>query len=155
LISANDFMHRFPHHPAGPELVQRIVHQAEVYVEHTSARLFDEIRAGVERRQWRRALDVSQQLLEKFPEHPRANKIRQQLRAIQHNAEIEERQVQEVRIQELIKGRRYAEAVDLSEDLVRRFPQSSQAATLTNILPKLRERAAQEGAGAGSGVFAS
>jgi outer membrane protein assembly factor BamD (BamD/ComL family) len=155
LAAANDFVRRYPQNPAGQELVKRIVHEAEVYVEQNTARLFDEIRSSVERRQWRRALELSQRLLEKFPEHPRAAKIRQQLRPIQHNAEMEERQVQEVRIQELIRARRYAESIDLCEDLIRRFPQSTQAATLTGLLPKLRERAAAEGAGAGSGVFAS
>jgi hypothetical protein len=155
LAAANDFVRRYPQNPAGQELVKRIVQEAEVYVEQTTARLFDEIRSSVERRQWRRALEMSQRLLEKFPEHPRASKIRQQLRPIQHNAEMEERQVQEVRIQELIRARRYAESIDLCEDLIRRFPQSTQAATLTGLLPKLRERAAAEGAGAGSGVFAS
>jgi outer membrane protein assembly factor BamD (BamD/ComL family) len=154
LLAVNEFARRHPDNTVAPQLVQHIVREADVFVDRTTSGLFEEIRTCVERRQWRRALEVSQQLLEKFPQHSRSGKIRLQLRAIQHNAEMEERQVQEVRIQDLIKARRLAEAIDLSEDLIRRFPQSSQANTLTELLPRVRERAgAQESTG--SGVFAS
>jgi len=154
LLAVNEFARRYPENAVAPQLVQHIVREADTFVDRTTARLFEEIRANVERRQWRRALEVSQQLLEKFPQHPRSGKIRLQLRAIQHNAEMEERQVQEARIQDLIKARRFPEAIDLSEDLIRRFPQSTQASTLTELLPRLRERiGAQESTG--SGVFAS
>lgn len=42
----------------------------------------------------------------------------------------------------LINARQFAEAADLSEDLLQRFPDSPQAAYLTELLPKLRERSA-------------
>lgn len=155
LLAASQFTERRPHSPAGPALVQRIVNEAALFGDRTTSRLFEEIRANVERRQWRRALEVSQTLLGQFPDHPRSAKIRQQLRPIQHNAEIEERQLLETRINESVTAQRFPEAIDLSEDLLRRFPNSPQAATLSDLLPKLRQRAVREmRETAGSGAFA-
>jgi outer membrane protein assembly factor BamD (BamD/ComL family) len=95
----------------------------------------------VEDHKWRAALEGVQNYLQRFPDHPRAVKIRQQLRVIQKNAEIEERHEQEERIRALINSRQFAEAADLSEDLLQRFPDSPQATYLSELLPKLRARA--------------
>ena len=46
----------------------------------------------------------------------------------------------EDRIRDLVNSQQYAEAADLAEDLLQRFPDSPQAAYLTELLPKLRER---------------
>jgi len=142
LAAIMQFLEQFPAHTDGQQLALRIKQEQAIYVENTSSRLYDEIKSAVENRKWRTALDGIQNFLERFPDHPRANKIRQQIRVIQKNAEIEERHEQEHRIRELINSRQWGEAADLSEDLLQRFPDSPQAAYLTELLPKLRERSA-------------
>jgi hypothetical protein len=89
----------------------------------------------------RAALEGAQKLLEAYPTHARANKIRQQLKTIAYNAEVEERQEHEMRIQQLVRGRRFAEAVELAEDVMKRYPGSPQAQSLDEMLPKLRDLA--------------
>jgi outer membrane protein assembly factor BamD (BamD/ComL family) len=142
LAAIMQFLEQFPAHTDGQHLALRVKQEQAIYIENTSSRLYDEIKSAVENRKWRSALDGIQNFLERFPDHSRANKIRQQIRVIQKNAEIEERHEQEDRIRDLINSRQWAEAADLSEDLLQRFPDSPQAAYLTELLPKLRERSA-------------
>ena len=56
----------------------------------------------------------------------------------------EERQEQEARIQQLIKSRRFDEAIQLGEELIKRFPNSPQSDAMEELLPKLRERAVKQ-----------
>ena len=140
----SQFLERYPTHIEAQQLLQRVRQEQRAYVESTSGRLYDEIKSAVENRQWRTALDGIQQFLERFPDNSRADKIRRQIRVIQKNAEIEERHEQEDRIKDLINEKRFTEAADLSEDLLSRFPDSPQAAYLSDLLPKLREKSSFE-----------
>lgn len=139
-----DFVANYPRNVAGRQLLERITREREVAVEGIVTRLHEEIVSEVERRHWRRGLAAARRLVERFPEHPRTKKIMGQIAVIQDNAQIEERQEQELRIQELIRGQRFTEAVELSEDLIDRYPVSPQAESLRLLLPKLRELVAQQ-----------
>ena len=48
--------------------------------------------------------------------------MRQQLRTIQENADIEERHEAEVQIQELIRTGQFRDAIDLAEEIIHGFP---------------------------------
>jgi tetratricopeptide (TPR) repeat protein len=133
----------FPTSSAAQKLLNRVEREREIYTETTVQRLYDEIRHDVERRIWRRALAHAQKLLEKFPDHPRSELVRKQIKTIQDNAEIEERQEQEMRIGELIRSRRFHEAVHLSEELLRQFPNSPQAEAIEKLLPRIQQLAAE------------
>jgi outer membrane protein assembly factor BamD (BamD/ComL family) len=144
LQAVTKFLDRFPAHPDCQQLAVRIRHDLQAYNESVSSTMYDEIKAAVEARQWRTALDGIQRFLDRFPDHVRAAKIRNQVRVIQKNAEIEERHELEDRIRDLITSKQYTDAADMIEDLLRRFPDSPQTAYLTDLLPKLRERAGSE-----------
>ncbi len=153
-IAANEIAEAFPDNESLQQLKHRVQAERNIFREQSAARLFEEVRLEVERRQWRKALDSVQRLLEKFPDHPKSDRIRMQLRPIQNNAEIEERQEQEQTIQEHINAKRFDEAVEASENLLRRFPDSPQATSLRELIPKLRELAAKESSGSGVGMNA-
>jgi hypothetical protein len=135
------FVEKFPEHQEGAELLQRVMTERENYIESTANRLYEEIRTDVDRRSYRRAMANAVKLLECAPGHRKSVAIRGQLKTIRENAEIEERQEQERRIQELIRNKQFFEAIDLAEDLLQRFPTSPQAETLQRLLPKMRELA--------------
>lgn len=135
------FVENFPNHEEGRQLLQRVMAEKENYTENTANRLYEEIRLDIDRRLWRRAMTNAVKLLECAPGHKKSVAIRSQLKTIRENAEIEERQEQERRIQELIRGRQFFEAIDLAQDLLQRFPNSPQAETLKTLMPKLRELA--------------
>lgn len=105
--------------------------------------LFDSLRQDLEQRFWRRALETAHRLLEKFPNHPHAELVRRQIKLIQDNAEIEQRQEQEIRIRELIRNRQFVEAIQLAEDLLQRFPNSPQAEQIELLLPRIKELSLQ------------
>jgi hypothetical protein len=133
----------FPHNGPVRALLDRVQREREIFQESTVARLFDELRHDIDRRMWRRAFMHAQNLLERFPTHPRSDGLRRQLKTLQDNAEIEERQELEVRIQELVKSQRFEEAIALGEDLIRRYPLSPQAESLDALLPRLRDLASR------------
>jgi hypothetical protein len=134
----------FPNSAAAINLLSRVEREKGIYTETTVQRLYEEIRHDVDRRIWRRAMGHAQMLLARFPQHPRSELMRKQIHTIQNNAEIEERQEQETRIGELIRARRFSEAVHLAEELLRSFPTSPQAEAIQKILPRIQELAADE-----------
>jgi hypothetical protein len=136
----------FPQYAPGRQLLARVNRERTAFREATVQRLYDDIRHDVERRHWRRALAATQRLLERVGDHPRARQIRGRLTVIQDNAEIEERQEQESRIQELIRARRYRDAIELAHRLISQFPDSPQGRELEDLLPKLRELRAKQDA---------
>lgn len=139
--SAQEFVNNFPANVDGRHLLTQVCRDYDAFRDSAFQRRYEQVQANVDRRLWRAALVDAQSLLEEFPAHTRANRIRQQLQTIRENAQIEERQEHEVRIQLLVTHRRFAEAVELAEEVVRRFPDSPQAEALEERIPQLRELA--------------
>jgi outer membrane protein assembly factor BamD (BamD/ComL family) len=138
---ANEFVQNFPANVDGRHLLTQVHRDFEASRDISFQRMYELVQANVDRRQWRAALLDAQKLLEEFPNHARAHRVRQQLKTISENAEIEERQEHEMQIQLLVKTERFAEAVRLAEEVVLRFPKSPQAVALEERLPQLRELA--------------
>ncbi len=141
---ASEFAENYPDHAEARALTDRVIRERDLFRDSAVQRTYDEVKHDLERRNWRRALAGASRLIEKFPDHAKTAKIRGQLALIQENAEIEERLEVESRIQELIRGKRFSEAIELGEDLMERFPLSKQAETLEELLPKLRELAVRQ-----------
>jgi hypothetical protein len=139
LKAAQKFADDFPNHLDGQELLDRVKRERELFRESAVGRLYHEIRTEIDNRNWRHGLDLANNLIELYPDHPRTHLIRQQFKTIQDNAEIEERQEQEVRIQELVRSHRLQEAIDLAENLIDRYPDSPQAESLEKLIPQMRE----------------
>ena len=140
---ARHLMDGFPESGEVRALLSRVERERSTFDETTVARLFDDIRDDIDHRSWRPALEKSRHLLERFPTHRLAERVRAQLKTLQDNAEIEERQELEVRIQELARSGQLDQAIDLAEDLIRRYPMSPQAESLEILLPRMREMARQ------------
>lgn len=130
-----------PSHAAGLALMERVRQEQSQHDDQVVDRLFLEVRHHTERRHWRKAVDSAQKLVDQFPDHRRTAKIREQLRVLKDNAQIEERKEIETRIQSLIHAQRYQEAIDLADQVIARFPGSPQAQSLITLLPKLRQTA--------------
>jgi hypothetical protein len=141
LEKVNLLVQGFPTSPEAHTLAARVQKEFDTHQETTVQRMFEEIKHDSERRMWKRALMHAEHLLGRFPTHRYAEAVRMQLATLQENAEIQERQEMEVRIQELIHDRQFDEAIELAEDVVRRYPLSPQAESLEKLLPKIRELA--------------
>lgn len=134
----------FPDQPELLSMIQRIRHEHEAWRETAIGKLYAQIKDAIDRREWRRALRDAEDMAARFADHPRGAKIVQQLSTIRDNAEIEARQELEKRIQELIRSRRFDEAISLAEELINRYPLSPQAAECRALVPKLEELALHE-----------
>lgn len=130
-----------PSHEAGLALMQRVKEEKAQHDDQIIDRLFHEVKHHTDHRHWRKALATARKLIERYPEHRRTGKIREQLRVLQDNAQIEERKEIETRIQKLIHQHKYQEAIDLADQVIARFPGSPQAQMLITLLPKLRQTA--------------
>ena len=138
LTTVAKYVENHPQNDEGRVLLTRVQREHENWLENTANRLYEEIKTDIEHRHWRRAMDNARKLLERSPGHRRSKTIRAQFNLIRENAEIEERQEQERTIQELVRNKRFAEAIELAEDLLERYPTSPQAGTLQQLLPKMR-----------------
>jgi hypothetical protein len=144
--SARQLVGDFPGNVEATRLMQRVQRERDIHVETSVSRMVEEIRHDIDRRLWRRSLQHAQRLVERFPDHPKTARVREQLPTLQQNAEIEERQELEVRIQELIRGHKFGEAIELSEELLHRFPHSPQAEAIEKLLPRIRDLANEHNA---------
>lgn len=138
---ANGFVMQFPGSAAGQELLQRLERQRQEYLENMAQELYEEVRANIEQRSWRRAHDAAQRLLAKYPEHHRAGTIKSQMSILKENADTEQRNAMEARIQDMIRGKRFDEAIELAEQLKAAFPNSAQAKIAQQLIEKLQLRA--------------
>lgn len=145
LSVAEEFLAAHPDNVAGRELVT-LVHERRAQFERDHQRkLTDDIRQFSSRRQWHDALIAAQSLIQQYPESVEAEAIRQQLPTLQENAEIQYRQELEARFKNLVKHRRYQDAVELAADIIRQYPNSPQATALREQMPTLELRAQQAG----------
>jgi hypothetical protein len=144
LALVNEFVNNFPASDDGRRLLAEVRREHEAAVDTEFQRRYEQVQSSMNRRMWRAALADAQRLLEEFPDHPRAGRLRSQLRTIHDNADIEERQEHEMQLQMLLESRQFAEAVAAAEEIVRRFPGSPQAEALIERLPQLRQLAATE-----------
>jgi hypothetical protein len=153
---ARNLLSGFPTNPQAQALQARIERDHHVYQEATIQRMFDEIRHHIDNREWRAALGKAERMIELHPHHRLTDRIHDQLRTLMDNAEIEERQVLEIRIQEYLRDGQFEQAIELAEDVIQRYPHSPQAESLKALLPRIREIAAggvNEFAALGSSPF--
>jgi hypothetical protein len=143
-LAIREELKRFPDQPELLSLLRQVDAEHHAWREQAVNTLYTQVRDSIGRRDWRRALRDAEEMAGRFSDHPRGVKIIQQLETIRENAEIEHRQEMERELQQLVKSRRFDEAMTLAEDLIRHYPLSPQAAECRALIPKLEERAMQE-----------
>jgi hypothetical protein len=135
---------RFPDQPEVIAIGQRIRREHSLWRDNAVQVLFTQVRDAIERREWRRALRGAEEMLSKFSDHPRGVKVVSQLATIRENAEIEERQEMEKELQQLVRARRFGEAIEQADAIITRYPLSPQSAECRALIPRLEELALQE-----------
>jgi tetratricopeptide (TPR) repeat protein len=135
---ARELRDKYPDEADVIELLQRVRREGEKFTSERRDRLYREVERLAEARQWRAALDAARQFLGAFPDGVSADALRAMMPTIEDNARIEE--VREIRdhIRDLIERRRYAEALEAAEDVIRRFPDTRAAGELKEQLGRLR-----------------
>jgi len=123
-------------------LLETVRRESSAFRTEQQSRLFAEFQRWTESRQWVKAMGVGEQLVEQYPASAEAQKVAGSMSTVRKNAHFEEARSLRDRIRDLIKRKRYSEAVDVSEDLMRRFPNTQVAKQLKSLLPDLKRRSA-------------
>jgi len=120
------------------DLVRR---EAAAFRDEQRRRMLEEIRQYGEARQWRKALDAGREMLAEHPRSRQGEEVRAMMLRLEENARIEEVRELRDRIADLIERKRFAEAVEVAEDVIHRFPDTQAAGQLSREIDKLRKRA--------------
>jgi hypothetical protein len=137
---------KYPAKDEADRLVEDVRRERESWERETMERLFRDIAAASERRQWRQALLALEEFIRRYPLDPRAEALKLDLPRMQENAAAQERKEQEEHFKDLLKRQRYEEALYVARALIARYPQSPTGIELSRMLPKVEELARQEAA---------
>lgn len=138
---AAELVDRHPDAPAARGLLSRVQRGRQKADDQHRLAAYAEIQGFTSRKEWKQALGAARQFLAKYPKSLEAEALSAQIATLEANAEIHERHELELEIRELVKDKRYAEAVDLAKKIIDRYPDSPQAEALASQLPRLEERA--------------
>lgn len=141
IAAAGELLAKHPDSTAAKSLLSRVERERKVAAEQQRAELYVQIQRCTSRRQWSEALKAAGRLIDTFPNSIEAEAVKAQMDTLAENAEIQHRQKIELTIKDMVKRQRFAEAIELAEEIIRDYPQSPQAAALRDQLPRLKERA--------------
>ena len=139
---SRELLRQFPENKEAEKLADRVRNESEKFVSKQTERMVSKIRLYAEKRQWKNALEIARELIEKYPDSRQAGEVKVRMSAIIDNTRLEEVRELRDRILELMDRRRYNEALELSVQVVGNYPETAAAAELRAQMPTLRELAA-------------
>ena len=139
---AQTLLAALPNSSEAEALLDTVRRESSAFRAEQQSRLFAEFQRWTESRQWIKAQTVGEQLLEKYPASEEGKKVASSMSTVRKNAHFEEARMLRDRIRDLIKRKRYSEAVEVAEDLIHRFPNTQVAKQLRSLLPDLKRRSA-------------
>ncbi len=141
---AEALLEKHPDAEEAKELVAQISQERQKFRAEQIKRMEADIQRSITRKRWNDALQIAQQLIDKYPDSPEAEILREKMDTLRANAEIEKRQQLEEQIKDLIKRRNFIQAVELGKYVIQEYPDSPQAQALREQMEKLQELAAQQ-----------
>lgn len=154
LMSAGDFdeseavakglLARYPDLEEAAALAERVRREREAFIAEQRLSMYQVVEHAASRRHWRAATEAAEVLLAAHPASPEADAVRAQMGAIRDNARLEEVRERRDRIKNLIERNRYAEAIELAQEVIESFPETAAAEDLRDQMSRLEELAASE-----------
>ena len=143
--AADVLLSAYPSSEPAQALVDRVGRESTAFHRDQRQRLYGEVQRNADARRWGQALDAATQLVETHPGSGEADSAGAMLTTLKDNARIEEVRGLRDHIRDMIKRRRYAEAVEVARDVMQRFPDSQAAVDLIDQIGRLEKLAAEEG----------
>jgi outer membrane protein assembly factor BamD (BamD/ComL family) len=144
LESARALRNAHPDARGAEALVQRVQREHDAYRKERRARLYGRVEKMVTARKWRKAVEAAEEFLDAYPDTAEAELVGVQMDTLRDNARIEEVRGYRDRIRDLIERRRFAEAIELAQDVIRDYPDTAAAQELRQQLPRLEQLAADK-----------
>ncbi|NLU20412.1 MAG: hypothetical protein GXW89_06950 [Phycisphaerae bacterium] len=138
---ARELADKYPAAGDAAALLERVSRERRLFEQRHRQRMLEEIQQLVHQRRWREAAEGTRRFLEMFPNDIEAPPLREQLKTLDANAEIQTRQQLEAQYKELIQQHRYWDAVGLANRIIAQYPMSPQANALRGQIGRLEELA--------------
>ncbi len=135
---------KYPDSEPARALLEAVKREQHKFQNEQIKRMYSDIEKSIERKRWNDALSVAYQLIERYPDAPEAEILRNKLDTLKTNAEIEKRQQLEEQFKDLVKRKNFVQALELAKYIINTYPNSPQANALKDQLSKLEELAKQE-----------
>jgi hypothetical protein len=135
---------KYPDKKEAERLGEDLRREREAFERESMERLFHDIAAATERRQWRQAILAVEEFIRRYPLDERAERLRLDMPMLQENAAAHERKDKEEQFKDLLKRQRYEEAIFTAKFVISKYPQSPTAVELNKLLPNVEELARQE-----------
>ncbi len=129
-----------PDNAQAEAMLDTVRRESTAFRTEQQSRLFAEFQKWTESRQWIKAQTTGEQLIKQYPASEEGQTVAASMDTVRKNAHFEEARTLRDRIGDLIKRKRYSEAVEIAEDLIRRFPNTRVAKQLRALLPDLKRR---------------
>jgi hypothetical protein len=143
----SNLRHKFGDESTIVQLADYIHRERDALEKEHYTRLTGDLKDATERRDWRRALDLSEELIRRFPHERKIEKLaRDQLATITENAQAQERREEEALFTDLLHRQRYNDAAAVARRVMAKYPGSPAATELSKLLPKVEELIRQENA---------
>ncbi|MFA5865956.1 MAG: hypothetical protein WC975_14885 [Phycisphaerae bacterium] len=141
---AESLMEKHPDMPAAKELMLHVRAERNKFREDQIKRMYADIQRSIGKKRWNDALQIGRQLTDKYPDSVEAEALREQLKTLETNAEIERRQELEEQIKDLVRRRNFIQALELARYVIEHYPTSPQATALRGQIDKLEELSKQQ-----------
>ncbi len=138
---ARQLLETCPDSQEAKALLERVSREADIFTSEQRKRLYGEVQRAAESRRWRAAFASAHRLLAEYPNSPEADEVALTMPTIQENSRIEEARELRDEIRDLIRRRRYHEAIRIARDILARFPDTQAAAELREQIPRLEDLA--------------
>ncbi|MFP4105237.1 MAG: tetratricopeptide repeat protein [Phycisphaerae bacterium] len=139
--NAEDLLKRHPDSVRAVALADRVHRETAAFRNEHRNRLYMDLEKAVENRRWVLATDAAKRFLEMYPDAVEAELVEAQLHTLEDNARIERVRKHRDEIRDLLNRRRYPEALEIAEQVIKNFPGTQAAVDLEQQLPRLREKA--------------
>ena len=143
--AADMLLSAYPSSERAGALADRVRRESTAFFRDQRQRLYSQVQSNADARRWGQALAAATRLVEAHPASGEADAARAMLTTLGDNARIEEVRKLRDHIRDMIKRRRYVEAVEIARDVMQRFPDSQAAVDLRDQIGRLEELAAEEG----------
>lgn len=141
---AENLLDKHPDNESAKRLVHQTYEERQKFRIQQIKRMHNDIERAITRKRWSDALQITRQMIEKYPDSPEAEELRARLATMEENAEIEKRQQLEEQIKDLVKRKNFIQAVELAKYIIHEYPQSPQADALKTQIEKLTELASKQ-----------
>ncbi len=137
---------QYPDEPGAQALLDRVRREGRAFEAEERKRLYRDVRRLAKAGEWAAACEAGERLLWRYPDSTEAGKVAVRLATLQENARIEEARALRDDIRDMIRRRRYDEALRLADDILDRFPDTKAAGELREQMGRLRRLAAKKAA---------